>query len=263
MQDKVAIVTGGAMGYKNGGPSIGGAIAIKLASDGFKVVVVDSVGTGELTVSEIKKNKGEAIFIRADVTDSSQVREIVEKTRQTFRSLNCLVNCVAKYGSGMAKSVADISEEEWTKTLNVNLGGYFLMCKHSIPFMTESGGGTIVNISSLGSFTALPNFSVYSVSKAAIDALTRSLAVDFAPIIRSNSIAPGFVRIANSENNRSPDELKTWYENISEQYPMKRVCDAEEIANVASFLASDKSSYINGQTIIVDGGKSIADIHQF
>jgi NAD(P)-dependent dehydrogenase (short-subunit alcohol dehydrogenase family) len=74
---------------------------------------------------------------------------------------------------------------------------------------------------------------------------------------------PGFVKIANSENNRSPKELSTWYENIAKQYPMKRVCEADEIASVAAFLAGDDSSYINGQSIVVDGGKSVADIHEF
>ena len=157
----------------------------------------------------------------------------------------------------------DITEDEWNKTLDVNLSGYFKMAKYSVPFILESGGGTIVNISSIETFTALPNFSVYSVSKAAVDGLTRTLAVDFAPKIRTNSICPGFVKIANSENNRSSEELEKWYADISKQYPMGRVCEVDEIASVASFLASEESSYINGQSIIVDGGKSVADIHKF
>ena len=104
---------------------------------------------------------------------------------------------------------------------------------------------------------------VYSVSKAAINALTRTIAVDFAPNIRANAICPGFVKIANSENNRTPEELEKWYTDISKQYPMERVCEVEEIAGVASFLASVDSSYVNGQTIVVDGGKMVADAHDF
>ncbi len=260
---KVAVVTGGAMGYKTGGPSIGGATSIRLAKDGYKVVVVDLGEMGQRTVELIKDNGGEAVFVRADVTVTGDVLKILETTKSTFGGLNCLVNCVARYSQGMAKNVADISEEEWANTLNVNLNGYFKMAKYSIPFILESGGGTIINISSVGSLTALPNFSVYSVSKAAIDALTRSLATDFAPKIRTNSIMPGFVKIANSENNRNPEELKNWYRDISKQYPMGRVCEVDEIANVVSFLASDESSYINGQSIVVDGGKTIADTHNF
>jgi NAD(P)-dependent dehydrogenase (short-subunit alcohol dehydrogenase family) len=109
----------------------------------------------------------------------------------------------------------------------------------------------------------MKNFSVYPVTKAAIDALTRVLAIDFAPRIRANAILPGFVRIANSEGDRSPEEIDQWIEGIAETYPLQRVCSAEEIANVALFLASDDSSYINGECIIVDGGNSVYDPHKF
>lgn len=261
--NKTAIVTGAAMGYKSGGPSIGGAISLRLAKDGYKVVVVDIGEMGRKTVDGIKENGGEAVFIHADVTNTEDVKKIIHVTKENYGGLKCLVNCVARYGSGMAKNVADISEEEWEKTLDVNLNGYFKMCKYSIPLILESGGGTIVNVSSVGSLMAIPNFCVYSVSKAAIDALTRTIAVDFAPKIRANAVLPGFVRIANSQNNRSQEELEIWYKDISKQYPMKRVCDVEEIANVVTFLTSDESSYINGQTIVVDGGKTISDSHEF
>lgn len=262
-KNKVAIVTGGAMGYKAGGKSIGGAVAITLAKDGYKVVVVDLGEMGQKTVDLIKQDGGEGMYIKADVTKADEVQKIVGSAKSTYGGLNCLVNCVARYSQGMMKNIADITEEEWSQTLNVNLNGYFMMAKYSIPLMIESGGGSIISISSIESFVALPNFSVYSVSKAAVDALTRSLATDFAPTIRTNSVVPGFVKIANSENNRSPEELEVWYKGISKQYPMKRVCEVEEIANVVSFLVSDKASYINGQSIVVDGGKTIADAHEF
>lgn len=261
--NKVAIVTGGAMGYKSGGASIGGAVSVRLAKDGFKVIVVDLGEMGSRTVELIKSVGGEGLFIKADVTKTADVQRVMKTAKDVFGGLNCLVNCVARYGSGMAKNIVDISVEEWEETLNVNLNGYFMMAKYSIPLILKSGGGTIVNISSLAAFNALPNFSVYSVSKAAINALTRTIAVDFAPKIRANAICPGFVKIANSENNRTPEELEKWYGEISKQYPMRRVCEVDEIAGVASFLAGDDSSYVNGQTIIVDGGKMVADSHEF
>ena len=261
--NKVAIVTGGAMGYKSGGSSIGGAISIRLAKDGYRVIVVDLVEMGNRTVELIKNSGGEGMFIKADVSVAKEVRRIIKTTKDAFGGLNCLVNCIARYGSGMSKNIVDISEEEWEKTLDVNLNGYFNMTKYSIPLMLESGGGTIINISSLAAFNALPNFSVYSVSKAAINAITRTIAVDFAPEIRANAICPGFVKIANSENNRTPQELKEWYAEISKQYPMKRICEVDEIAGVASFLAGKDSSYVNGQTIVVDGGKMASDTHDF
>ena len=163
----------------------------------------------------------------------------------------------------MMKNIVDISEEDWNSTLNVNLNGYFLMTKYSIPLMLKTGGGTVINISSIESCKALPNFSVYSVSKAAVDALTRTIVADFSPNIRANSVLPGFVRIANSENDRTPEELEKWCAEIARTYPLKRVCEVEEIANVVSFLASDKSSYITGQSIVVDGGRGVADSHTF
>lgn len=251
------------MGYKKGGDSIGGAVSMRLAKDGFKVVVVDTNEMGHRTVELIEKDGGQAIFIKADVTETDEIQWLIQDTKSKYGGVTCLVNNVARYSQGMAKNVADISEEEWNDTLNTNLNSYFKMCKYSIPAMKETGGGAIVNISSIESFIALPNFSVYSVSKAAVDALTRTLAVDFAPEIRSNSVSPGFVKIANSKNERSPEELKDWYSDIAKQYPMRRVCEVDEIANVVAFLASDQSSYINGQSIVVDGGKTVADTHEF
>ena len=127
----------------------------------------------------------------------------------------------------------------------------------------KSGGGFIVNISSCAAFKVLKNFCVYPVTKAAINALTRTLAIDFAPQIRTNSICPGFVRIANSEGERTPKEIEAWINNISKTYPLKRICTVDEIANVALFLASNDSSYINGECIIVDGGRIVSDTHEF
>lgn len=262
-KNKVVLVTGGAMGYKNGGPSIGGAIAIRLAKDGYKVVVLDFLKMGEKTVGIIKENGGDAVFVKGNIGKIEVVKKAIKTAEERFGGLNCLVNCVARYTKGMAKNVVDISEEEWDKTLNINLGGYFRTAKYAIPLMQRSGGGTIINISSMAAFSTMPNFSVYGVSKAAINGLTRSLAVDFAPFIRANAICPGFVKIANSQRNRSPKELEEWYSRIAKKYPMERVCEVEEIANVVSFLASEDSSYITGATITVDGGKHIFDPHEF
>ena len=107
--NKIAIVTGGAMGYKSGGSSIGGAISIRLAKDGFKIVVVDSSEMGNKTIELIKNAGGEGIFIKADITITEDVQKIIKTTKETYGGLNCLVNCVARYGSGMSKNIADIS----------------------------------------------------------------------------------------------------------------------------------------------------------
>ena len=264
LRGKVALVTGSALGYKSGGPSIGSAIAFKFASEGAKVVVVDILEKmGQRTADKIRENGGEALFIRTDVSKTDEVKRAVEKTRRNFGKLHCLVNCAASYEGDIHRNVVEITEEDWNNVVDVNLNGYFRFAKYAIPLMLESGGGTIVNISSNAAFRVLQNFCVYPVTKAAINSLTRTIAVDFAPRIRCNAICPGFVRIANSEGDRTPDEVEKWVEGIAKTYPMRRVCTVEEIANVALFLASDDSSYINGECITVDGGRFVSDTHEF
>ncbi|MGA9351322.1 MAG: SDR family oxidoreductase [Anaerolineae bacterium] len=264
MQDKLALVTGAALGYKYGGPSIGSAIAFKLASEGAKVVVVDILEEmGQRTADRIREDGGTALFVRANVSKTDEVKRAVEITRQEFGALHCLVNCAASYEGDIFRNVVEILEENWNHIIDVNLNGYFRFAKYAIPLILESGGGTIVNISSGAAFKVMKNFSVYPVTKAAINALTRTLAIDFAPHIRANAICPGFVRIANSEGDRSPEEVEAWLGRIAKGYPLKRVCTVEEIASVALFLASDDSSYINGQCITVDGGRFVSDAHEF
>lgn len=263
MQNRIALVTGAALGYKYAGSSIGSAIAFKLASEGAKVVVVDFLeDMGERTADRIRENGGTSLFVRTDVSITDEVKRAIEITKQHFGALHCLVNCAASYEGSIAKNVVEISEKDWNHTIDVNLNGYFKFAKYAIPLMLQSGGGTIVNISSGAAFKVLKNFSIYPVTKAAINALTRTLVVDFAPQIRANSICPGFVRIANSENDRSSEEVAEWLEGIARTYPLKRVCSVEEIASVALFLACDDSSYINGECIMVDGGRFISDTHE-
>jgi NAD(P)-dependent dehydrogenase (short-subunit alcohol dehydrogenase family) len=264
LENKVALVTGAALGYKNGGPSIGSAIAFKFASEGAKVVVVDILEEmGQRTVDKIRENGREGLFVRTDVSKTEEVKRAIEITKRKLGNLHCLVNCAASYEDDIFRNVVEIQEEAWNHIIDVNLNGYFRFAKYAIPLILESGGGTIVNISSGAAFKVLKDFCIYPVTKAAINALTRTLAIDFAPQIRCNAICPGFVRIANSEGDRTPDEVEQWVTNIAKTYPLKRVCSVEEIANVALFLASDDSSFINGQCIIVDGGRFISDTHKW
>ena len=264
LKDKVALITGAALGFKAGGPSIGSAIALKFASEGAKIVAVDILEEmGIKTIEKIEKNGGEGIFVKTDVSKTEEVKEAISITKKKYKKLNILINCAASYEGDISSNIVDISEEDWKKIIDINLNGYFRCAKYAIPLILESGGGTIVNISSCAAFRVLKNFSVYPVTKAAINALTRTMAVDFAPQIRTNSICPGFVRIANSENERTPEQIEEWINNISKTYPLKRVCSVDEIANVALFLASSDSSYVNGECLIVDGGRIVSDTHEF
>ncbi|MBU0490410.1 MAG: SDR family oxidoreductase [Chloroflexi bacterium] len=264
MENKVALVTGAALGYQAGGPSIGGAIALRLAADGAKVVVVDvEEPMGRRTADTIRERGGTALFVQTDVAKTDEVVRAVETARREFGALHYLVNCAATYEGDIARNVVDISESDWQHTIEVNLNGYFRFAKYAIPLMLQSGGGAIVNISSGAAFRVIPDFSVYSVTKAAINALTRTLAIDFSPHIRANAVCPGFVRIANSEGERTPEQVEQWIGRVARGYPLQRVCTVDEIASVALFLLSDEASYINGQCLVVDGGRSIANAHEF
>ena len=177
--------------------------------------------------------------------------------------MDCLVNCAASHQGNIFQNVVDTPEADWKRIIDVNLNGYYRFAKYTIPLMLEHGRGTIVNISSMAAFTIVKNFCVYHVTKAGINALTRTIAIDFAPTIRCNAICPSYVQIANSKGNRTEEEVKKWIEGIAATYPLQRVCSVDEIANVALFLASDESSYITGECIITDGGRSISDTHVF
>lgn len=264
VEGQVAIVTGAALGYKSGGPSIGSAIAFKLASEGARVVVVDiNKKMGQRTADTITRNGGEAIFIPCDVGTTSGVQNVLAVTKKHYTTVDCLVNCAASYQGNIFQNVVDTPEDDWKRIIDVNLNGYYRFAKYAIPLMLEHGRGTIVNISSMAAFTVVKNFCVYHVTKAGINALTRTIAIDFAPMIRCNAICPGFVRIANSEGNRTEEEVGKWIKGIAATYPQQRVCSVDELANVALFLASDESAYISGECIIMDGGRSISDTHVF
>jgi NAD(P)-dependent dehydrogenase (short-subunit alcohol dehydrogenase family) len=264
LKNRVALITGAALGFKEGGPSIGSSIAFKFASEGAKIVVVDiEEKMGRKTIEKVIDNGGDGIFIKADVSKTNEVKEAISLTEKKYKKLHILVNCAASYDGNIFRNVVDTSEEDWKNIIDINLNGYFRFAKFAIPLILKSGGGNIVNISSCAAFKVLKNFCIYPVTKAAINALTRTLAIDFAPQIRTNSICPGFVKIANSEGDRTPRETEEWLTDISKTYPLKRVCDVDEIANVALFLASNDSSYVNGECIIVDGGRGISDTHEF
>ncbi len=258
LENRVAMVTGAAMGYKTGGPSIGGSIAMLLAKEGAKVAVIDiREDMGKRTVENIEKEGGEAIFIKCDVSISSEVKDAVAQIKSTFGKLHHLVNCAASYKGDILRNIVETPEKDWDRTLDVNLGGYYRCAKYAIPLIKKSGGGSIVNISSVAGLRGEKNSSVYCASKAAIISLTKCMALDFAPEIRTNCVCPGFVRIENSEGTRTLEQVKEWINGIAVDYPMKRVATTQEVANLVLFLLSEESSFVNGESIVIDGGKSV------
>ena len=245
-----AVVTGAAGG-------IGRAIATAFAKRGISVVIADiRLEAAERTAREIAEETGaELIGVAVDVTDSPSVAGLVSATVDRFGRVDHLVNC-----AGMSLNGASIehSDESWKKVVDLNLSGTFYVCR---AFAGElfSSHGTIVNISSIAAFSATrPEVHVgYDATKAAIAALTRTLAVEWAPEgVRVNAVAPGYTNteLLKDVGSADPATMETWIA----QTPQRRLMEPEDIAEVVLFLSSPESKAITAQTILADGGYTAA-----
>jgi NAD(P)-dependent dehydrogenase (short-subunit alcohol dehydrogenase family) len=244
---KVAIITGG-------GSGIGRATAILFAREGARVVVADVAPEGgRETVETIRRDGGEAILVEADVSKADDVVEMVDATIEAFGRIDVLFNNAAVT---IPASVVEASEEVWDRTMAIDLKGVFLPCKYAIPHMIRGGGGAVINTASMCGLVASPNQAPYSAAKGGVVALTRQMAIDYAPHnVRVNGIAPSEVRTPMFLGfiNRAPDPEAKMRELVA-RIPMGRVAEPEELARAALFLASDDSSYVTGVTLPVDGG---------
>jgi len=247
LKDKVCIITGGASGM--------GKVASRLfAKEGARVVASDiQEDAGRQTVEAIKADGGQAVFVRADVSQEKDCARTVAEAVKAFGGVDVLYNNAGIFPED-DHSVIDTAEEVWRKVLAINLQGVASSCKHAIPEMIKRGKGSVINIAS---FVALVGCSVpqdaYTASKGAVIALTKSLAVQFGPKqIRSNAICPGPIEtplltkwlLANpvERNKRLP------------RIPMGRFGKPEDIVYMAMYLASDESAWTNGAALVVDGG---------
>ncbi len=243
LQDRTAVVTGAANG-------IGRAIAGRLAREGCRVALADvDAAQGEAAVAEITEAGGTAAFIQTDVTDETAVSHLIDETVRRFGTLDILVNDA---GATPKKAVDDLTAAEWQAILNLNLTSMFLCAQKAHPHLARSGSGAIINIASLHAFLTVPLMSAYAASKGGVVAFTRSLAIEYAPSIRVNAIAPGVI------------ETETWRRSVPDfeaarQHRLKfhllgRLGQPEDIAAATAFLASDDASFITGITLVVDGG---------
>lgn len=242
MKDRVALITGSARG-------IGRAIAVRLARDGFKVVVSDLVAgeACEGVVNEISSSGGIAIATGCDVTDPEQVKEMISHVIETFGRVDVLVN-----NAGIAKDnlLLRISDEEWAQTIDTNLTGAFHCTRAVIRQMMKQKQGQIINISSVVGLHGNAGQAHYAASKAGIVGFTRSVAREYGSRgITANAVAPGYI-----ETQMTAKLLNQHREAILSRIPLGRPGTPEDIAGVVAFLASPDASYINGQVIVVDGG---------
>ena len=247
LEGKVAVITGAASG-------IGRASALLFAREGAAVMVADlDAKAGEEAVAQIQREGGEVAFVRTDVSESTDVERMIRTAVETFGRVDVLFN---NAGVNFPATVVDITEQAWQRSLDVNLKGVMLGCRHAIPEMLKSGGGSIINTASMLGLVASPRQAPYSAAKGAVVMLTRQVAIDYAQRnIRVNCLCPSEV---NTEMNRrfieqSPNpqaELR----RVLARIPMDRMAEPDEIAAAALFLASDDSSYITGVALPVDGG---------
>jgi 3-oxoacyl-[acyl-carrier protein] reductase len=247
----VAIVTGAASG-------IGRAIALDLAGLGASVVAADKdIGGAQEVVKEIESAGGRAIATETDVTDKKDVEQMVQKTIERFGKIDILVN---NAGIIARSSVMDIHEEDLDRTFDVNLKGVVLCSQAAARHMIEGKSGKIVNVgSSLSSRASVCNLSGggadYCASKAAVQAITRSLAMELGPCgINVNAVAPG---VTNTPMHEGLWEMAAAYYQNS--VPLGRLAEPEDIADVVVFLVTDAARYITGQTIHVNGGQIMVD----
>jgi NAD(P)-dependent dehydrogenase (short-subunit alcohol dehydrogenase family) len=247
LMDKVAIITGA-------GAGIGQAAALLFAKEGAKVVIADlDPRTGKETLGQIKKDGGDGLFIKVDVTRIRDVKKMIEETLRHFGKIDILVNNAGIYTKG---DVVTTSKENWDQVLKVNLKGIYLCSKYTIPEMIRKGGGSIVNVASEAGLVGIKNQVVYNVSKAAVIMLTKSMAVDFADKgIRVNNVCPGttetpLVRMA-IQKEKDPKKARR---ALEECRPANRLGKPEEIASAILFIASDGPGYATGSSFVIDGG---------
>jgi len=245
LKTKVAIITGGAQG-------IGAAIATRFARAGASVVIADvAVPQGEQKAAEIEHAGGQVQFVRTDVADPAHVDALFDTTLKAFGRLDILVNNAAVVHNREAnRHILELSEAMWRRVLAVNLDGLFYCSQRAARLMVIQGqGGCIINMSSGGATRAHRQMLAYDTTKGAIEAATRSLALDLALWqIRVNAIVPGNTQV---ENMQPPGESSV---GPVDWIPLGRAGAPEDIANAAAFLASDEASYITGECLFVDGG---------
>jgi sorbitol-6-phosphate 2-dehydrogenase len=258
LKDRVALVTGAGQG-------LGGALARRLAAEGCAVAIADVNGeAAERVAAGLRESGGNALGIRADVTDEASVAEMVRRTVDELGGLDILVS---NAGILKAHDIQEFPLEDWKRVLDVNLTGYFLCAREAARVMAEQRRGVIIQINSKSGKKGSFRNSAYAASKFAGIGLTQSLALDLAPFgVRVNAVCPGNLLDGSlwqeslydqyaKKWGLTPEEVRKKYE---EQVPLGRGCQYDDVANVVIFLASDESSYMTGQALNVTGGQQLS-----
>jgi len=247
LKGKVALITGGTSG-------IGSATAIRFAKEGAAVTITGrNAERGEDVVQEIVAAGGEALFVRADVRSAADCRNAVERTLEHFGKIDILFN---NAGVFHPRTIPDCSEEEWDETIESSLKGAFLMSKYTLPSMIERGSGSIIHTSSGWGILGGNGAAAYCAAKGGLVVMAKAMAIDHGPQgIRVNCVCPGDVLTPMLHDDAQKRGM-SWddYAAGAADRPLGRIGTVDEIADAVLFLASDESSFVTGESLVVDGG---------
>lgn len=250
VEGKVALISGGASG-------IGLASAERFAQEGAKVAVTDvNVDNGQKLVSELRDKGHDAFFMELNVVDPKSWKAVMDEVLSQWGQLDILLNSA---GIGRAHPLLDMTLDEWRQTTSINLDGTFLGTQAAVRAMKDSGGGSIVNISSVLGLIGLPNVSAYAASKGGVRLFTKAVALECADLglnIRVNSVHPGYIEtpMVMRRFNKSEEQNAIDIKELGQQHPIGRLGQREEVAGLILYLASDEASFITGSEFVIDGG---------
>ncbi len=256
LKGKTALITGG-------GTGIGAAIARRFVRDGARVCIT---GRRREKLEQVAKAspKGSVFAFAGDVSRYEDIKAMVAAALEFGGQLDILVNNAAQESGAR---ITELDPEEWRRVIEVNLTAPFLLMRESIPHMIKAGGGSVINIASLGGLRCIPACPAYSASKAGLIMLTQQAALDYGPSkIRCNAVCPGATKTHLLETMAIPLSQKLGtdkaggYAYFTKNVPLRRACEPDEIAGLCSYLASDDASFMTGSVLLIDGGAAIVDI---
>ncbi|MBC9987979.1 SDR family oxidoreductase [Haloferax sp. AS1] len=240
-EERVVIVTGSTRG-------IGAEVARRFAAEGASVVVTGRTRErGETVATSIRDDGGEATFVQADMRDPAEIEALVEHTVEAYGRVDVLVN---NAGVQTETTGSEATMDDWKFVVETDFRSFWLCSKHAVEHMPE--GGTILNMSSNHAYLTMPGLFPYNAVKAGINGMTRALALELGPLgITVNTINPGWIEIE-----RTQEELGDDYEYTEDIHPVGRLGTPSDVAGVAAFLASDDATFLTGESILVDGGRT-------
>ncbi|PAQ15445.1 short-chain dehydrogenase [Bacillaceae bacterium SAOS 7] len=244
IENKVAIITGA-------GAGVGKETALLFAKEGAKLVITDINEENGLKVAdEIRALGAEVIFSKHDVSNEEDWKNVVSEAVEKFNKIDILFNNAGIY---IIKPLAETELKEWNLLMSINVTGVFLGMKHVMPVMAKQNKGSVINASSIAGLVGAPGHVLYGASKGAVRTMTKDAAIEYASQgVRVNSIHPGYIKTAMADY--ASEETKTSKEDLAKLFPLGRMGETAEVANMVLFLASDESSFSTGAEFVIDGG---------